>query len=80
MNEDKYFITDITAENEQAVISKLERSGFTTWWGQDNEPASSIYVSRSWNNKYLWVIGERVNSFGIPEINAKEYLCEELNK
>lgn len=76
----RFFITGVTKYNEQSVINKLERSGFTNWWGQDKEPASSIYVSRAWDNKYLRVIGERINSFGVPEINAEEYLCEEVNK
>jgi len=76
----RFFITGITKDNEQSVINKLERSGFTNWWGLSEDTASSIYVSRAWNNKYLRVIGGRVNGFSIPEINAKEYLCEEVSK
>lgn len=76
----RFFITGVTKDNEQSVINKLERSGFTNWWGLSEETASSIYVSRSWDNKYLRVIGERVNSFSIPEVDAEEYLCEEVNK
>ena len=76
----RFFITGIVKENEQSVIDKLERSGFSNWWGLSEAIASSIYVSRSWNNKYLRVIGERVNSFDIPEINAEEYLCDEVSK
>jgi len=80
MKEDRYFITGITVENEQAVISKLERSGFTNWWQLPEDTADYIYVSTTLGNQYMRMWGEIFNEFNRPRFTAEDYLCEEVSK
>ena len=39
----RFFITEITKENEQSVIDKLERSGFSNWWSLPEDKADYIF-------------------------------------
>ena len=80
MKEDRYFITGITVENEQAVISKLERSGFTNWWQLPEDTADYIYVSTTLGNQYMRMWDGDKMSVGLPWITADDYLCEEVSK
>lgn len=81
MNEDRYFITGITAENEQDVISKLERSGFSNWWGLPEDTADYIYVSEIMNMEFMkmWYGVDEAHAV-YPElvITAEEYLSEDV--
>ena len=80
MNEDRYFITGITKENEQSVINKLECSGFSNWWGLPEDTADYIFVSQTLGNKYMRTWLNTSNIFDTPTITAEEYLCEEVSK
>jgi len=80
MNKDRYFITGITPENEQAVISKLERSGFTNWWSLPEDTADYIYVSQTLGNKYMRVWEPVIDFFNTPMITTEDYLSEEVSK
>lgn len=80
MNENRYFITGITKYNEQSVINKLERSGFSNWWSLPEDTADYIYVSQTLGNKYMRVWEPVGDFFNTPMITAEEYLCEELSK
>lgn len=77
----RFFITGISKENEQLVIDKLERSGFSNWWSLPEDTAEYIYVSRTLRNKYMrmWGLSNR-ELFNTPKITAEEYLCEEVSK
>ena len=76
----RFFITGITAENEQSVVDKLERSGFSNWWSLPEDTADYIYVSRTWNNQYVRLTGTINDFFNAPKITAEDYLSEELSK
>jgi len=76
----RFFITGITKENEQSVINKLERSGFSNWWGLPEDTADYIFVSHTSNNQYMRMWGSISHLFNTPMITAEEYLCEEVNK
>ena len=76
----RFFITEITKENEQSVIDKLERSGFSNWWSLPEDKADYIFVSQTLGNKYMRMWGTNSNLFKIPTITEKEYLCEEVSK
>lgn len=80
MNEDRYFIIGITAENEQAVISKLERSGFTNWWQLPEDTADYIYVSTTFGNQYIKLWGNIKGDYNLVRIKAEDYLCEGVSK
>ena len=74
----QFFIAEIAKENEQSVVDKLERSGFSNWWSLPKDTADYLFVSRTLGNKYMW--GTIDNRFPIPTITAEEYLCEEVSK
>jgi len=76
----RFFITGITKENEQSVIYKLERSGFSNWWSLPEPTADYIYVSRTWNNQYVRLTGTINDIFNAPRITAEEYLSKEVSK
>lgn len=76
----RFFITGITKENEQSVINKLERSGFSNWWGLPEDTANYIFVSRTSNNQYMRMWGIISDHFDAPKITAEDYLCEEVSK
>lgn len=77
----RFFIIGITAENEQSVIDKLERSGFSNWWSLPEDTADYIFVSQTLRNKYMrmWGLINR-ELFTTPTITAEDYLCEEVSK
>jgi len=76
----RFFITGITAENEQSVIDKLKRSGFSNWWQLPEDTADYIYVSTTLTNHYMRMWDGDKMTIGIPMITAKDYLCEEVSK
>lgn len=76
----RFFITGITKENEQSVVVKLERSGFSNWWGLPEDTADYIFVSRTSNNQYMRMWDNTNDYFNTPKITAEEYLSEELSK
>lgn len=76
----QFFITGITAENEQYVIDELEGSGFSNWWGLPEGTADYIYVSTTLDNQYMRMWNGDKMSVGLPMITAEEYLCEEVSK
>lgn len=76
----RFFITEITKENEQSVIDKLERSGFSNWWSLPEDKADYIFVSQTLGNKYMRMWGTNSDLFNTPTITEKEYLCEEVSK
>ena len=76
----RFFITGVTKDNEQSVINKLERSGFTNWWGLPEEPADYIFVSETLGNKYIRLWGNVTDLFNTPKITAEKYQCEEVSK
>lgn len=76
----RFFITGITKENEQSVIDKLERSGFSNWWSLPEDTADYIYVSRTWNNQYMRMWENTNDYFNTPKITAEYYLSEEVSK
>lgn len=74
----RFFITGITKENEQSVIDKLERSGFSNWWSLPEDSTDYLFVSRTLGNKYVWVLID--DSFNTPTITSEEYLSDEMSK
>lgn len=76
----RFFITGITKENEQSVVDKLERSGFSNWWGLPEDTADHIFVSKTSDNQYMRMWEPISDFFNTPTITAEEYLCEELSK
>ena len=76
----RFFITGITKYNEQSVIDKLERSGFSNWWSLPEETADYIYVSQTLGDKYMRLWGTISDFFNTPTTTAEEYLSEELSK
>lgn len=76
----RFFITEITKENEQSVVNKLERSGFSNWWSLPEDTADYIFVSQTLGNKYMRMWGTNSYLFNTPTITEKEYLCEEVSK
>jgi len=76
----RFFITGITKENEQSIIDKLERSGFSNWWSLPEDTADYIYVSQTLGNKYMRMWGSINDFFDEPVITAEEYLCEGVSK
>ena len=75
-----FVITGITKENEQSVINKLERSGFSNWWGLSEDTADYIYVSQTLGNKYMRVWEPVRDFFNTPMITTEDYLSEEVRK
>lgn len=76
----RFFITGITKENEQSVIDKLERSGFSNWWSLPEDTADYIYVSQTLDNNYMRMWGPASDFSNRPTITAEDYLCEEVSK
>ena len=76
----RFFITGITKENEQSVIDKLERSGFSNWWSLPEDTADYIYVSESMDMQFMKMFGFISGYFDNPTITAEEYLSEEVSK
>lgn len=76
----RFFITGITKENEQSVLDKLERSGFSNWWSLPEDTADYLFVSQTLGNKYMRMWGTIIDIFDTPMITAEEYLCEEVSK
>lgn len=76
----RFFITEITKENEQSVVNKLERSGFSNWWSLPEDTSDYIFVSQTLGNKYMRLWGTISDYFDTPMIIAEEYLCEEVSK
>ena len=76
----RFFITGITKENEQSVIDKLERSGFSNWWGLPEDTANYIYVSESMDMQFMKMWEDEDTVYSEPVITAEEYLCEEVSK
>ena len=76
----RFFIIGITKENEQLVIDKLERSGFSNWWSLPENTADYIYVSEGLGYQYMKLWGEIFDDFNQPRFTAEEYLCEEVSK
>lgn len=76
----RFFITGVSKDNEQLVINKLERSGFTNWWELPEDGADYIYVSKTLGNKYMKHQGNKIEVDFIPKITAEEYLSEEVSK
>lgn len=76
----RFFITEITKENEQSVVNKLERSGFSNWWSLPEDTSDYIFVSQTLGNKYMRLWGTISDYFDTPTIIAEEYLCEEVSK
>ena len=76
----RFFITGITKENEQSVIDKLERSGFSNWWGLPEDTADYIFISKLMGNTYMRFWNEISDLFNTPKITAEEYLSEEVSK
>lgn len=79
----RFFITGITKENEQSVVDKLERSGFSNWWGLPEGTADYIYVSESMKMEFIKMwheVDEAHTVYAEPVITAEEYLSEEVSK
>jgi len=76
----RFFITGITKENEQSVIDKLERSGFSNWWSLPEDTADYIYVSQTLGNKYMRVWEPVRDFFNKPMVTIEDYLSEEVSK
>lgn len=76
----RFFITGTTKENEQSVIDKLERSGFSNWWSLPEDTADYIFVSQTLGNKYMRTWLNTSNIFDTPTITTEDYLSEEVSK
>ncbi|AIM50896.1 hypothetical protein Ln9_0047 [Leuconostoc phage Ln-9] len=76
----RFFITGMTKENEQSVIDKLERSGFSNWWSLPDPPANYIYVSESMDMQFMKMWEDEDTVYSEPVITAEEYLCKEVSK
>lgn len=74
----RFFITGVTKENEQSVIDKLERSGFSNWWSLPEDTADYLFVSQTLGNKYMRMWENTNDSFNTPKITAEDYLCEDI--
>ena len=76
----RFLVTGITKENEQSVIDKLERSGFSNWWSLPEDTADYIYISQTLGNKYMRVWEPVRDFFNTPMITTEDYLSEEVSK
>lgn len=76
----RFFITGITKENEQSVVDKLERSGFSNWWSLPEPTADYIYVSQTLGYKYMKMWEDEDTIYSETVITAEDYLCEEVSK
>lgn len=73
----RFFIIGVTKDNEQSVINQLEHTGFTNWWNLPEETSDTIYVSHTWGDRYLRLLGQITDNFNEPRITAEEYLDKE---
>ena len=76
----RFFITGITKENEQSVVDKLERSGFSNWWSLPEDTADYLFVSQTLDNEYMRMWGPTSDFYNMPMVTAEEYLSEEVSK
>lgn len=76
----RFFITGITKENEQSIVDKLERLGFSNWWSLPEDTADYLFVSQTLGNKYMRMWGSISDLFNTPMVTSEDYLSEEVSK